>query len=128
MYTNEHMTLWRELISKYETSLLFTAEAAHQLVHIVQVHPTTPTPTPTLIPPPPQPHPLSPPYNARRLLHLNIQFIISSSCRTCAERSPGWSSRCARRCRAATTRGAFARISSGISPAHLLALVLCLSR
>jgi hypothetical protein len=36
MYTNEHMTLWRELISKYESSLLFIAEAAHQLVHIVQ--------------------------------------------------------------------------------------------
>jgi hypothetical protein len=38
MYTNEHMTLWRELISKYESSLLFAAEAAHQLVHIVQVN------------------------------------------------------------------------------------------
>ena len=37
MYTNEHMTIWRELIAKYETSLLFAAETAHQLVHIVQV-------------------------------------------------------------------------------------------
>ena len=37
MYTNEHMTLWRELIVKYETSLLFCAEVSHQLVHIVQV-------------------------------------------------------------------------------------------
>ena len=36
MYTNEHMTIWRELIAKYETSLLFAAETAHQLVHIVQ--------------------------------------------------------------------------------------------
>ncbi len=35
-YTNEHMTLWRDLISKYESSLLFAAEQALLLIHIVQ--------------------------------------------------------------------------------------------